>query len=87
MPEVPPVMTTVLFSNVYIVGAQGSPNRSVGQLADNMGRFAYAGAVGLFSRGQPLHTGVCATPAELERPFANCKRDGESDIKTVRLAP
>jgi hypothetical protein len=78
-----------------------------------MGRFAYAGAVGLFSRGQPLHTGMCATPAELERPFANCfcilssylidatidvnggrsirapelKRDGESDTKTVRLAP
>jgi hypothetical protein len=56
---------------------------------------------------------MCATPAELERPFANCfcilssylidatidvnggrfirapelKRDGESDTKTVRLAP
>jgi hypothetical protein len=69
MPEVPPVMTTVLFSNVFIGGAQGSPNRRVGQLADNMGRVAYAGAVAIFSRGQPLHTGMCGTPAELERRF------------------
>ncbi len=35
MPEVPPVMMTVLSSKIFIVGAQGSLNRARGQLADS----------------------------------------------------